>query len=487
MLKNIKELGKDSFIYGLGSSLSQLIALFLIPLYSRTFEPNEYGVLALSSLMIQFSNPVLSLGLDNALFRYFAMSNNENERKSYVTTALIIKNIAVLLFIILFYFSYPLLNTFLFSGLLKLEIFILLLISLFLFSIGNIAEVLIRVQRKPKTLIAIQIPSTILGVLFSIYWVLILHWGMWGALAASLLSQLFSAIFYSFYIKKYFRADSFSILIGRQMLQYSLPYVPHRIQAQTMQWFSLFIVSQHMGITVAGIYSMINKFVKPINLIVDSIQKAWVPYKFQIHKSKQNPSEVFRIIICNYWLFILLLWCGASLIFPTIFKLLISSNYHDGIYYFPFLAIIPLAQVLNYTLTVGIELKESQKILPIGSFYGLVVVIAGSLLTINIWSPYGPILFQALSFCTSAIVIYRHSRKVMPINFPFKNFVCILIIEIGLILILYLKNGLIFQFIFLILFILLIFIVIKTFNVINPNFIKKYYKKFTYFRLPTIL
>jgi O-antigen/teichoic acid export membrane protein len=56
------------------------------------------------------------------------------------------------------------------------------------------------------------------------------------------------------------------------MLQYSLPYIPHRIQAQTMQWFSLFIVSQYMGITVAGIYSMINKFVKPLNLIVESIQ-----------------------------------------------------------------------------------------------------------------------------------------------------------------------------------------------------------------------
>lgn len=486
MLKNLKELGKDSIIYGLGSSLSQLIALFLIPLYSRAFEPNEYGVLAMASLMIQFSNPVLSLGLDNALFRYFAMSDNENERKSYVTTAVVTKNIAVLFFLIIFYFSYPLLNTFLFSDLLKLDIFTLLLISMFMFSVGNIAEVIIRAQRKPKILIAIQIPSTILGVLFSIYWVLFLHWGIWGALAASLLSQLFSSILYSFYIKNYFHIKNFSVSTGKQMLQYSVPYIPHRIQAQTMQWFSLFIVSQHMGITVAGIYSMINKFVKPINLIVESIQKAWVPYKFQIHKSTENPSEVFKIIICNYWLFLLLLWCGASLLFPTVFKSLISSNYHGGIYFFPFLAIIPLAQVLNYTLTVGVELKESQKILPIGSFYGLVVVIVGSLLTINIWSPYGPILSHGLSFCTSAIVIYGHSRKVMPIDFPFKNFLYILIIEIGLILILYLKNGLIYQFIFLLLAILLVSMVIKTFNVINPNFKEKNYKIFTYFRLPTI-
>nr|MBP8240221.1 oligosaccharide flippase family protein [Saprospiraceae bacterium] len=156
MFKNIKELGKDSLLYGLGSSLSQFVALFLVPFYSQALSPGEYGVLAMAGLMSQFSNPVLSLGLDNALFRYFSMSEVETERQGYVTTAAILKNAVVLLFLLLFFFCYALLNKFLFQGQLTWEIFLLILASMFLSRIGSLSEAVIRSHRKPKVLMTIQ-------------------------------------------------------------------------------------------------------------------------------------------------------------------------------------------------------------------------------------------------------------------------------------------------------------------------------------------
>ena len=79
MFKHIKELGNDSVIYGLGSSLSQFIGLFLVPFYTKALTPSDYGLLAIVGLFTQFTDPILSLGLDNALFRYFSLSKNEDE------------------------------------------------------------------------------------------------------------------------------------------------------------------------------------------------------------------------------------------------------------------------------------------------------------------------------------------------------------------------------------------------------------------------
>jgi O-antigen/teichoic acid export membrane protein len=469
VFKNIKELGKDSLLYGLGSSLSQFVALFLVPFYSQALSPGEYGVLAMAGLMSQFSNPVLSLGLDNALFRYFSMSEADTERQGYVTTAAILKNAVVLLFLLLFFFCYALLNKFLFQGQLTWEIFLLILASMFLSSIGSLAEVIIRSQRKPKVLLAIQIPTMIIGLAFSVWWVLFWHWGVFGSIAASLATQCFTAVGYSVYIRKYVRLAAFSKERAKTMLHYSLPYIPHRLQAQVMQWFALFMVSQHMGIVIAGIYSMTSKFVKPINLIVDSVQRAWVPYKFQVHRKETNPAEVFRRLISNYWLLLLLIWGGACLIFPYVFEQLIAPKYHAGIYYFPFLSIIPLAQALNYTLTVGIELHESQKALPIGSFYGLLVVLIGSLVSVHFWSPYGPILANAASFCTSAVVIYHYSKKIIRVDFPFTPLLIVLTLESALIATVYCLKGTLQHILGLSLAMLLGATVIKTFNRINPG------------------
>ena len=82
MFKRIKELAGDSLIYGLGSFFSQFLALFLVPFYSNEFTTQEYGVLAMVALLTQFINPVMSLGLDNSLFRYFSMTDDYNLKKA---------------------------------------------------------------------------------------------------------------------------------------------------------------------------------------------------------------------------------------------------------------------------------------------------------------------------------------------------------------------------------------------------------------------
>ena len=47
MLRYIRQLAGESFIYGLSGAVSALVGLFLLPLYTKQLAPADYGVLEL--------------------------------------------------------------------------------------------------------------------------------------------------------------------------------------------------------------------------------------------------------------------------------------------------------------------------------------------------------------------------------------------------------------------------------------------------------
>ena len=74
---------------------------------------------------------------------------------------------------------------------------------------------------------------------------------------------------------------------AKLLLYYGLPYIPHKVQLQVISLSTLFIINHYYGVSMAGIFSVVNKFVKPFELIVNSVHTAWVPYKFNIHKTEK--------------------------------------------------------------------------------------------------------------------------------------------------------------------------------------------------------
>ena len=40
----IKQLGGETFIYGIAGTISRFIGIFLVPLYTRVFSSTDYGV-----------------------------------------------------------------------------------------------------------------------------------------------------------------------------------------------------------------------------------------------------------------------------------------------------------------------------------------------------------------------------------------------------------------------------------------------------------
>src|ERR1700720_2561197 len=87
LVRELKRLGAQSVIYGLGGVVSRLIAVFLLPVYTVYLGRVGFGeietIIALTSVLVI----VLGLGITSAFFRFYFDSEDEARRTLVVRTS----------------------------------------------------------------------------------------------------------------------------------------------------------------------------------------------------------------------------------------------------------------------------------------------------------------------------------------------------------------------------------------------------------------
>src|SRR5688500_5441909 len=83
----MRRLGRHSAVYGLGGIVSRVIAVFLLPVYTRYLEPEDFGavglIVALSAVLVA----VLRAGISSAFFRFTFDSQDPAQRLLVLRTS----------------------------------------------------------------------------------------------------------------------------------------------------------------------------------------------------------------------------------------------------------------------------------------------------------------------------------------------------------------------------------------------------------------
>lgn len=419
MLKRLKELVTDSFTYGLSSMLSQLMSLILVPFYTKELRPEDYGVLAMSMILLGFFSPLAGLGMDGALFRFYSMSDDPVRQKAYFSVATILKTAAMLLACLLIIPFYSLLNGAFFEGMLSTLQFGLLLGAFLGENFSALTIVTLRSERKVKKIARANVATLCVTLALSIWLVLFKKMGVTGALAAGFAGSLFRAAVYWTDSRRHFQWKAYDRNLVRDLLGYGLPVIPHKMQAQVIQTFTAIIINHQLGIATAGLYAVAAKMAKPLSFLVGIVQLSWVPLKFQIHKTDKAPAHTFKQLITVYWIGIIALWGLLSLLTPWLYHWLIDPKYWAGIPYVPFIMGISVAQAVYFTTTTGFELSTRQPLMVKASFFGMALMVGMSLLTLDLYPPYCFIILQSLAYLVMAATLFPEASRMIKIDYPF--------------------------------------------------------------------
>ena len=80
-MNRLKQLGKDSLIYGLGGVLAKSIGFFLLPVYTRIFDPADYGTIEMLSVIVGLFSAVLAMGMDSTQSFYFHKQKQRGQKE----------------------------------------------------------------------------------------------------------------------------------------------------------------------------------------------------------------------------------------------------------------------------------------------------------------------------------------------------------------------------------------------------------------------
>ena len=83
----LKRLGKHSAIYGLGGLVSRILAVLLLPLYTRYLSPSDYGKVETLIALTTVIGIALRMGIHSAFFRFYFDSSEPAARRRVVRTS----------------------------------------------------------------------------------------------------------------------------------------------------------------------------------------------------------------------------------------------------------------------------------------------------------------------------------------------------------------------------------------------------------------
>lgn len=75
-MNKLKKLAGQTAIYGLTSIISRLLNWLLVPLYTRVFSPEQYGIITEMYSYVAFLVVLLTYGMETAFFRYATIKDN---------------------------------------------------------------------------------------------------------------------------------------------------------------------------------------------------------------------------------------------------------------------------------------------------------------------------------------------------------------------------------------------------------------------------
>jgi O-antigen/teichoic acid export membrane protein len=288
----LRRLATTGAAYTAASILSKVIAVALLPLYTRYLTPADYGAAEVMFAAIVSASIVVRLGLIEALLRFYYKDGEEPERVVSSTFAGLFW-FATIGALIALPFATPISEALLdrpATDLARISIGGLWVLTMFEFMLT-----LFRLEERARAFFV----TTILNVLITIGLTVVLVVGAGdGARGLLIGSYASGAAFVLALIVVQRRRLSlrFDRHLLRRLLRFGLPTMPAEASLYLLNFVDRIIIVRSAGLAEAGLYSLAVKFAQAINVFVRGFQLAWPPLAYSIREDGEA-RRVYATIV----------------------------------------------------------------------------------------------------------------------------------------------------------------------------------------------
>lgn len=419
MLNKIKELFKDTAVYGISTIIGRFLAFILVPFYTHYLSEADFGIYSNIYAYIAFFNIIYIYGMDAAFLKYSSLAESTKKKIVFSTAYLFVLVTSLILSGIILMFKTPF--VFLMQVPDKYNYLILYVVLILLFdTLALVPFANLRLQRKAGKFVFIKMSFIILNIALILVFIIKFKYGIQAIFLSNLLASLITLLML---LPEIFKNLQFTIDKEelKKMLKFGLPYLPASISATIVQVIDRPILTAMTNDATVGIYTANYKLGIFMMLFVNMFQYAWQPF-FLLNAKEKDAKEIFAKILTLFVLVASVIWIFVTLFVDDFAKLKIGA--HSSIIAEPFwsgLSIVPiilLAYVFHgmyVNFNAGIYIEEKTKYLPYVTLLGAVINVLANVLLIPYYSLMGAAyatLFSYLSMCVSLFFVSQKFYKV---------------------------------------------------------------------------
>ena len=185
-MEGSKELTKNTLIITIGRVSTQFITFLMLPLYTALLTTEEYGIVDLVATLVKLLIPIVSVMIDQGVFRFLLNSETDELKKKTISAAFFVLIFTSLISIVL----YALVSVFV-SNPYKLWLLLILIATAF-------SNLFLQISRGLR-----QTPDSALGsfvcsasiIVLNVLCIVFLRMGTAGMLVASFAGHVICSIF----------------------------------------------------------------------------------------------------------------------------------------------------------------------------------------------------------------------------------------------------------------------------------------------------
>lgn len=388
-------LSKNTFLLMFGTFLNKGLQFLVVPFFSRWLTTAEFGEFDLLCTYVSLLIPIISLSVQEAMFRFSIDEADEYRKKAYITNSFAI-------YIINYLFAVGVLLCF--REKIGNRIFIVFCFYLFSELLSVFLRGYLRAVKKLNIYsISMSISSIFMAVFVTIF-VFCLNMGLEGILLGYAVGT-FVGDFLICLFSRFYRMLSFEQLkIGRirELISYSAPLIPNDIAWWVMNASDRQIINIFFGSSANGIYAVTHKIPALCSVIFNMFSVSW-QQEVVTRINDDDRDEYFNMIL-NYLLKILLTLCASLLAGSFIIYYYIFDNkYFDAILYSPILIFSAVfLAVSQFFGGIQIALKQPKQ----NGFTTVVGAIVNLLTHFLLYRYIGLYAAATSTFLANAVIVY---------------------------------------------------------------------------------
>jgi O-antigen/teichoic acid export membrane protein len=428
----LKQLAGQTVIYGLSSVVPRLLNYLLVPLYTRVFLPEEYGIVTEMYAYLGFFLVLLTFGMETGYFRFATKLTNNNS--IYSTAFYTLLSTSSLFIIIMSFLSSNIVNALGYPQ--NPEYIVLLSMVIGLDAFCAIPFAKLRLENKAFTFSIIKIVGVTINILLNLFFLTLCpkveilknsflynqNIGITYVFLSNLASSLLVTIVLLF--KSGSIPKSFNLNQLKSLMLYSLPLLISGLGGTTNESFDRIFIKylvpeESNPLFQLGIYGSNVKLAVLMVLFIQMYRYAAEPFFFSTAEKKDSP-DVYSNMLKYFLVFTLLIFLSVGL-FTDVFKYLVGTNFREGLGVVPILLIANLFYGVFFNLSIWYKLTNK-------TWYGIYYTFAGALLTITLnillipkIGYYGAAIARLACYILMCVLCYYGGKKIFPIPYQIKR------------------------------------------------------------------